>query len=84
MTIDNSGQVRRNDAETPSGAAEPEMRRPYTTPQLDVYGPIQSLTLGGSVGVGESGMPSKKPLGAFSSISNRPTKPKRPSNPARK
>ena len=40
-------------------------RRPYTQPQLTTYGDLRGLTLGGSPGVGESGMPFNfKPLGA--------------------
>lgn len=89
MTRDKPGDVQLeqvicDDTEPTGGAPEPGRRRPYTMPQLDVYGPIQDLTLGGSVGVGESGMPSKKPLGAFSPLSNRPKKPSRPRNPSRK
>lgn len=32
-------------------------RRPYTKPQLEVYGNIRELTHGGSPGTGDSGSP---------------------------
>lgn len=72
------------DAEPTSDASKPEGRRPYTTPQLDAYGHIQSLTLGGSVGVGESGMPNRAPLIGPSFLSNRPKRTSGPRDPSRK
>lgn len=89
VTRDNLGHVLPepmipDHAEHARGFPEPGGRRPYTTPQLDTYGHIQALTLGGSVGVGESGMPSKQPLVGPSSFSNRPKRTSAPRNPARK
>ena len=89
MTKDDPGHVlpehvTPDEAEQTSGPSARGVRRPYTTPQLDTYGHIQTLTLGGSPGAGESGMPSKNPLGAMSLRSNRPTRPSRPRDPARK
>lgn len=74
---------KRDDADHTNGASgrEPQ-QRPYATPQLDVYGPIQALTLGGSIGAGESGMPSKKPLTGLGMRSNLPTRSDRYRNPA--
>ena len=37
--------------------APPKQRRPYTKPQLEVYGNIRELTHGGSPGTGDSGSP---------------------------
>ena len=71
-----------HDAERAGNAAQEQRRRPYTPPQLDVYGPIQALTLGGSIGVGESGMPNRKPLntlGLAPNLSDLPTSPTDPS-----
>jgi hypothetical protein len=34
-------------------------RKPYRTPQLESLGDLRSLTLGGSIGGGESGFPNK-------------------------
>lgn len=90
MTIDHSGhlppdQALHNDAEPASHACASGGRRPYTTPLLDVYGNIRALTLGGSLGVGESGTLNKSPLGLAKRQPRRPVlKPRRPSNPNRR
>ncbi len=48
-----------------SAAVPSDGRRPYAQPRLTAYGDLRGLTLGGSPGVGESGMPFNfRPLGA--------------------
>ena len=89
MTIDNREQRPPEDetSEKASHESGDEMgkRHPYSPPRLEVYGHVSTLTQGGSVGVGESGTPSKKPLG-FSSRrpAPRPIGPSRPSDPLRR
>ena len=40
-----------------------EMRRVYFQPRLEVMGNIRDLTLGGSPGAADSGLPNTDPLG---------------------
>ena len=40
------------------GAISP---RPYRAPRLVVYGDVRDITLGGSIGAGESGNPNRFP-----------------------
>ena len=42
---------------------EPELRRFYIEPRLEVMGNIRDLTLGGSPGTGDSGASFEDPLG---------------------
>jgi hypothetical protein len=36
------------------------VRKPYRKPRLESLGDLRSLTLGGSIGIGESGSPPRK------------------------
>ncbi len=38
-------------------SAKPISRKPYTTPLLECFGDVRSLTLGGSPGTNDSGNP---------------------------
>jgi len=71
-----------HDTETAS-AAERAHGLPYRTPIFEVYGPIQALTLGGSIGAGESGTPTRNPLSFLGLGSNPSTLPTEPTDPSR-
>ncbi|ETW98173.1 MAG: hypothetical protein ETSY1_19910 [Candidatus Entotheonella factor] len=86
MTSDQSGQIlpehlTAHDREQNCNRAGPSDRRPYTSPQFDVYGHIRDLTYGGSPGAGESGVPNKNPLVTSDFAPTRPKKPSRPGRP---
>ena len=52
------------EARPEDGAPPAASKKHYTKPQLSTYGDLRGLTLGGSPGVGESGMPFNfQPLG---------------------
>jgi len=37
-------------------------RKPYEPPRLDVLGDVREITLGGTLGVGDSGFPNTQPF----------------------
>ncbi|WP_089934939.1 hypothetical protein [Candidatus Entotheonella palauensis] len=86
MTSDQSEQILpeplpAHDIEPGRDTAEPNGRRPYTSPQFDAYGHIRDLAHGGSPGAGESGVPNKNPLVTSDFAPTRPKKPSRPGRP---
>lgn len=45
-----------------SGDSMPPARKTYEPPRLDVLGDVREITLGGTLGVGDSGFPNTQPF----------------------